>query len=303
MCFAEANRQSSNFNIRKRGTRYEYRCYYSTLVLLYQYKVQVWYCMRKLRVLDKTHRKMASHHCLTTKPTGSGLAESFNYGSRSEEKVDIPSSSCVIPQADSVVETCLKQIQSRSAHKESRRVILRGPGKSGKSCLAMDLALSLALSEPCRCNNVGRDLLSFSSAKQEAACRNCTAVTLIVPGVENRPFPISCESISDGNYYPGGNSTPDSPSFCESSRSKKAFVKSDSELCSAMKRIQIQHVSSLKDIFRYLLTITSLPLEDQPLGGIIIDDVDYFCSKNDYVRSTIEMSQIGTFIAPFSAKS
>lgn len=246
---------------------------------------------------------MTSHHCLTTQPIGSGLVESFNYGSRSEEKVDIPSSSCVVPQTNSVVETCLKQIQSRSAHTESRRVLLRGPSKSGKSCLAMDLALSLALSEPCRCNTVGKGLLSFSSVQQEAICRNCTAVTLIVPGVENRPFPISCESISDRNVYPGGDSTPDSPSFCESSSTKKTFLQSDSELCSALKRIKIQHVSSLKDIFRYLLTITSLPLEDQPLGGIIIDDVDYFCSSIDPVHSTIEMSQIGTFMAPFSVKT
>jgi hypothetical protein len=240
---------------------------------------------------------MTSHACMTTESIGSNLVESIIYDSRSDDKVDVISTPRFIAQADSIVETCLNQGQHRS-----QRVLLRGPIKSGKSCLAMDLAVSLALSEPCRCCSIGADLVSFSYENPDATCRNCTAVTLIVPGVVNRPFPIPCESIRKENQFPGGDSAIKSHVYHESAevkRMKKPFVSTDSEFCSAMKRVKIVHVSSLKDIYKYLLTVSSLPIQDQPFGGILIDDIDCFFANMEPVDSTIRMSQLGKFVATY----
>jgi hypothetical protein len=68
----------------------------------------------------------------------------------------------------------------------------------------------------------------------------------------------------------------------------------------AFRRIQIIYVTGIQDILQYLLTIASLPLSIQPVGGIFIDQLDdilmqqYNECSEDIAILSIRMSQTGT---------
>jgi hypothetical protein len=64
----------------------------------------------------------------------------------------------------------------------------------------------------------------------------------------------------------------------------------------ALQGIQVRLVNGLEDVLQYLLSLAGLPIEQQPVGGILIDGLNrlVYPQSQDPATATIQMSQIGT---------
>jgi hypothetical protein len=186
---------------------------------------------------------------------------------------------------DSLIEACTAKAcapssrgsgaTAKSVMKNYRRFVVVGPSKSGKSSLVMDLALSVARREPCRCPRYGESIFqSNRSELRDPVCHNCIAVTLFLPALKDCEFPLLCEK--------------------QQFKSKKQHIRKNEHIAvSGSKRINVRHVTSARDIVSYLLSAGELPREKQSFGGFFIDDIDVICSRNDTSSSLIRTSQIG----------
>ena len=152
---------------------------------------------------------------------------------------------------------------------QRRRLVLSGPPKSGRSSLAMDLAYDIASHSPCRLHC------------QAKPCQ-CIAVTVFVPvnGDEKNEndhsslFPLkcsrSCSSKTDvAHDFDGSNAN--------------AATAATSWDADVLKRIRIHHIvvasggsanSASREICEHLLFLQGLPVQEQPWGGIVLDDLD-----------------------------
>lgn len=233
--------------------------------------------------------------------------------SDNEQLLGVQTSSVSSAPASSIIDTCLRRSidgnsnNSRNkSHDNSlcdngsnrqgcRRLFsLRGPVKSGKSSLLMDAALAVASNEPCRCHSMlGQDLLMGQSntdhcrVRLDQSCQHCTAVTVIVPAMRDRPFPLPCDRM-DESLCSNSNNFGGPPS-----NARRKDRQREDKIIAASKRIHVRHVTSLKDVISYLLSVTGLPLEEQPAGGIFIDDIDSLCMRNDAATTAIRFSQTG----------
>lgn len=147
-------------------------------------------------------------------------------------------------------------------------ILLHGPPKSGKTSLALDLAYAMACSAPCRCQDAS-SLSSFS----------CTCVAAILflrekesssPSPSRNDFPLFCRPVQDNNTH--------SPSTTGLKTLQNHPPPPAASLLDQhpkwLGRIQIQYVSSARQVLHYLLTIPGKPLTKQPIGAILIDDLD-----------------------------
>jgi len=161
-------------------------------------------------------------------------------------------------QAPSLLEAppslLLSAVQLISSQKP---ILLQGPPKSGRSSLVLDWAYATAARTPCQCHL--------------QPCR-CVAVSIIL-GCQSDSFPLSCREISNKA----------SPSvLLPSSNNNNTWNPA------ILRRIQVHHVVSVRDVLEYLLTVQGKPAAEQTYGGIIVDDLDILCENNGML-----MSQIG----------
>jgi hypothetical protein len=155
----------------------------------------------------------------------------------------------------------------------SPSILLQGPPKSGKTSLALDLAYAMACSAPCRCQDASS--LSSSSCTCVAATlflreKDSSSLSLSTSSPPPRnDFPLFCRPIQDNN----NTHTPIS-TFETLAQNHPQPAASLLDHPKWLGRIQIQYVSSARQVLHYLLTIPGKPLTKQPIGAILIDDLD-----------------------------
>ena len=135
-------------------------------------------------------------------------------------------------------------------YRYANRMILLGPSKSGKSSLAMDCACSIC---------------SFTTSLSTELQVNSKRVTYLMHSSqrEHNEFPIKCEQ--NNKYDDVDNGIGVSVKEKRLAIMKKIFQK-----------IDIHYVSTIDDLIRFLSIIPLLPLDKQPSGGIIFDDLHLF---------------------------
>lgn len=148
----------------------------------------------------------------------------------------------------------------RSATRSASRVLLLQHPSSLKCdsdhSLALDFAISLASTEPCRC------------CHNSDFCEQCVAVTLLVPLRQGRDgsdvdnFPLLCHRREQ---------PPERISVDHSSSSSTPYEVRQQR---ALRRVQVHHVASLRDVWEYLLQIPGRPVRDHPVGGIVVAGLD-----------------------------
>ena len=200
-----------------------------------------------------------------------------------------------------------KQSPNENANENSppRRMLLQGLPKSGRSSVAMDLAYAIAAATLCR-------------QHCEASCR-CVAVTLFLPCHNNNgaaqqdpQFPLHCQELTTTQVQRdtnGNNSTAlqqqRQDSFqvqMQQLEQSKAAVSSQHATTAwkmdILRRIQVRHVTSVREVWEYLLTVQGRPVGEQPWGGILIDSLDVLTGGNAATGSTDDhgtrMSQLCT---------
>lgn len=190
----------------------------------------------------------------------------------------------------------LDACQSNNNNNNNKRFLLQGPTVLASS-LTMDLALSLASNEPCRCRTFG--------GREYDGCENCVSVSLIVPAVsavDEETFPLLCRPA------PGacGENDPSqmneflvaaaSITQIQQRRREQNRFQPDTTQQHALQGIHVRHVAELDDVMHYLLSLAGLPLAQQPVGGILIDGLDRLVGQQSQDPATvaIQMSQIGT---------
>jgi hypothetical protein len=190
--------------------------------------------------------------------------------SRDVQRLPLPS------HPPSFIETVL--MVEDSATKDVKHAFLHGPQESGMSSLLLELACSLASKTPCRCppSRASRSAMRPSSPASPASsralpCNGCTAVLIFRPAQhpnECDPFPIPCHGIGakqerdDETLDCDGDTRPSAPS---------------PEL---LRRIQIHHVGSARDMFRTLLQVQGWGKSQRPVGGILVDDFHRIVSES-----------------------
>jgi len=185
-----------------------------------------------------------------------------------------------------------------------RLLLLQPTTTSNDMSLVMDLAISLASAEPCRCAATRRPGSSSSAAGSfwnpgtaggnADGCDNCVGATLIVPvsihNAQDSSFPLLCRRQEDSAANLTLNLT-----------QQRQEVNFQTQQQQALQRIQVRHVTSLTEIWEYLLQLPGLPLDQQPLGGILLCGLDQLVtaaappgSHQDAAGATILMTQTGS---------
>lgn len=161
----------------------------------------------------------------------------------------------------------------RHATNNDKRILLQSPTNADSSSLILDLALSLASEQPCRCRTND--------------CEGCVAVCVLVLGNnDSPPFPKLCRPHVATNVAPPRGSDKVDP-YYEPDHTQKQLLH----------RIQIRHVHTLQDILRYGLSLTGLPQEEVPMGGILVDGcLDRLVAASNAAHVAMQITQIGMLL-------
>jgi hypothetical protein len=200
-------------------------------------------------------------------------------GSNDVQRLPLPS------HPPSFIETAL--MVEDSATKDVKHAFLSGPPQSGMSSLLLELACSLASKTPCRCSpnraggsTTGPSSLASPTSSRALPCNGCTAVLIFRPARhpnEGDPFPIPCHSLD------AEHEREDETLDCDGD--KKPTVMSPALL----RRIQIHHVGSAREMFRTLLQVQGWEKSQRPVGGILVDDFHRIVSEShpDATRGSV----------------
>jgi hypothetical protein len=288
----------------------------------------------------------------------------------------------------------------RSRCRDRNCLLIKGPEKSGRTSLLLDLAMSMASTTPCRCSPPQKS--SSTNSHDDAAekqdkeggeddsstvfeCRGCVAVTIFRPAVaaetlhakvgndgechrdvdienannnseghhqhvddeyhDTEEFPLFCHkmlvSTSASNnattleasttatmpHYANANATTNSTNQSttsvtavatldnskNNSNSKgktsaadgqnNSHLANEKEQALLLSRIQVHHVTSARHILSYLLQVQGFSRQEQPWGGILIDDLHSFGlsssinnnrNNNNADYNVVLLSQVGT---------
>jgi hypothetical protein len=195
--------------------------------------------------------------------------------------------------------------ENENTNSPPRRILLQGPPKSGRSSVAMDLAYAIAAATPCR-------------QHCEASCR-CVAVSLFLPcnndngaAQQDPQFPLHCQELTTTHVQQDANGNISNPlqqhgqhSFqvqMQQLEQSKAAVSSQHGTTAwkmdILRRIQVRHVTSVREVWEYLLTVQGKPVGEQPWGGILMDNLDVLTGGNSAIGSADDhgtrMSQLCT---------
>lgn len=212
--------------------------------------------------------------------------------------------------------------EKRSSHHHPHRILLLQSVRDHS--LAMDLAISLASGEPCRCFGGGsrpgssgshgswrsaNDGVGVGHASVAAGCQNCVAVSLIVPATtsttsnhgsaqsEEDSFPMFCRQVQTDDNGAGVSTVMSQQHLTLNLTEQRREASFQAQQQQALHRIQIRHVSSLQDVWDYLLRVPGLPVDQQPVGGILLCGLDSLVQQHhDAAVATIRMTQTGVYL-------
>jgi len=150
----------------------------------------------------------------------------------------------------------------------SQRILLSGPSKSGRSSLLLNLACHLAAMTPCHSAFCGR---------QHQPC-TCSAVIFFQfhanGNDDSSDFPLECHQAMSQEE----NGTKPSPLESTSqpwSRTSATTSFTTAAMRPLLKRIQVVHVHSARDVYTHLLMLDSVGV-----GGILVDDLDRITARS-----------------------
>jgi hypothetical protein len=157
--------------------------------------------------------------------------------------------------------------------------------------LTMDLALSLASNQPCRCrlrrrHRTGQVNKTLAEPEDEPTsrvdCDGCVAVVIIMPYstdtvVEEEMFPLLCHCATVNSAINDANLADDSLAPKNSMLPGAADGGTAGNICHPtadqlwnLRRIQIRRVTGLADVWHYLLALPGVPAEQHPVSGILL---------------------------------
>jgi hypothetical protein len=157
-------------------------------------------------------------------------------------------------------------LQSAAASKRTtRRMLLQGPPKSGRSSVAMDLAYAIAAATPCR-----------EHCKTSSSSCRCIAVTLFLAADNNAQdsFPLYCQELTKNQHAAQETALQSFQVQIQQLEQSKAATRHATWKMDILRRIQVRHVVSVREVWKYLMTVQGKPVGEQPWGGILIDSLD-----------------------------
>jgi len=175
-------------------------------------------------------------------------------------------------------------------------LLVHGPPGSGRTSLLMDLAIRRAARAPCRCGRGNDDDNDLDDSADSAACR-CTAVLLFrvadssADSADGYRFPLPCHCLQ-------GESTEGRNVQRHSSSSNKNG-KAETDTSPLLRRIRVHHLADIRDAYATLLAVQGLPVEEQPWGGILVDDLDKLVHRRGHQGFTV--SQPEAAAVPFAS--
>lgn len=174
------------------------------------------------------------------------------------------------PHHVSLLSSLCKQEPSRPLH-----VLVQGPSHSGRSSLAMDIAMEMASKMPCQCQplpNTGSRIC------------HCQPVALLRFGRRDptqedhvHRFPLACHRVrrqrqqqqqQDQSIHPSAATT--------TNTSTSTWTKQ------SLRRIQVHHAVNLQSCLQFLLALQGKPHHQQPFGALVMDDMDFLMDHQDH---------------------
>jgi hypothetical protein len=150
-------------------------------------------------------------------------------------------------------------LQHTTSTRRHCRILLHGPQKSGRTSLLMNLASRVAAETPCRCS--------------QQTCECIAVLFFRMHDTNSTYFPLPCQKVlleplidqSTGGWQPD-----------------------------LLKRIQVVHVQSARDIYSKLLALQGQAPYKLPWGGIFIDNLDQVTGKGvqNVFQHALRMTQL-----------
>jgi hypothetical protein len=158
-------------------------------------------------------------------------------------------------------------------------VLVQGPSHSGRSSLAMDIAMEMASKMPCQCQIITStsSMASTSTSTRSKIC-HCQPVALLRfdPKDNVHRFPLACHRVrrrrrqqqqQDQCTNMLEESTP-------TTSTRTTWTKQ------SLRRIQVHHATNLQSCLKFLLALQGRPHHQQPFGAIVMDDIDCLATMN-----------------------
>ena len=201
---------------------------------------------------------------------------------------------------------CIPQERNRVSRK---RILLRGPPRSGKSSLAMDLAYSKASAAK---NNRGENscvaiVYRFNGRKRidyNSKDRKNSNDNDHQPNSFSDPFPLFCRALTtetDEKYRDNIDTTKSrdqlKPTILPNTKAVpfESATKRDEEYSwdpTSLNRIKICYVSSVQQLWEDLLMLVGKPIHEQPTCVIILEDLDQIILSGENVSKSNHRNEI-----------
>lgn len=195
----------------------------------------------------------------------------------------------------------------------SKRILLQGPPKSGRTSMAMNLAYACAAEsaapchcslQPCRCTSVilyrksqaapSTDRMRSNSAKEDfpLPCRFVGNATEVTSDTAAGNTTTTNHSIHAPHHHASKKSA--TTTLEEGNRTQDDW---DPQI---LGRIRIQYVASAREMLQDLLGVLAKPLHDHPSRAIIVDDLDEIvaCPTTTTTTTTSSSTTTSTSMAP-----
>lgn len=172
---------------------------------------------------------------------------------------------------------CLLLSSQKEGERRIKRILLQGPGQSGRTSMAMDLAYACAarsttsgakschcLLQPCCCTSV----VFYRLAS------NAPTVQPLNSDSSRDDFPLSCR-------YTG-----DSKALLGTTLMRHGNENDDCWDPAILRHIRIQYVHSTRELLEDLLGMLGKPAREHPAGAIIVDDLDLLITQGGSRQSS-----------------
>lgn len=136
-------------------------------------------------------------------------------------------------------------------------ILLQGPEKSGRTSLAMDMALEFAAKAKCECHS--------------RVCK-CLPVVFLRPDCKAESFPMRCQRH--------GKRQEEEEVLDRIQRLKAPTSSSNLWEKKLLRKIHVHHFVSFRDCLQCLLSLQGKPKHEQPYRAIVVDDIDWLADES-----------------------